>query len=344
MAVLNDLMGLGLPAALAQRISDAIAGVPPASGAFTTITASTSALIGSGTLGSTPYTFQTATDVALAGAEVVGRRNMFATTLTVTGTTTNIWEGVTSFITLAGTGTANGEINCFHGQITIPSGTTVNPMEAFEAKITNSGTISGYHIGLWAISENTSTGTAVSYMGLKTSLSNANVAAGSVTNYIGWWHAAKTGAGTSPTNYMLIKNDDASAYIGSMGGIHLGSIAAPTAGTNLEILGSNTSAGTFPVVIKNSSSQNVFLIANDGSWQSSQNTFQVSATGAVNTTATYKVSSTQVVGARDTGWTAMTGSTDKATAYDTATVTLPQLAGRMMAIQAALTTHGLTGA
>jgi hypothetical protein len=53
---------------------------------------------------------------------------------------------------------------------------------------------------------------------------------------------------------------------------------------------------------------------------------------------------TKVVGARDTGWTAMTGTTNKATSYDTSTVTLAQLAGRVMAIQAALTTHGLIGA
>lgn len=52
----------------------------------------------------------------------------------------------------------------------------------------------------------------------------------------------------------------------------------------------------------------------------------------------------KVVGTRDTGWTAMTGSTDKATSYATSTVTLAQLAGRVMAIQAALTTHGILGA
>jgi len=53
---------------------------------------------------------------------------------------------------------------------------------------------------------------------------------------------------------------------------------------------------------------------------------------------------TKVLGARDTGWTAMTGTTDKATSYDTSTVTLAQLAGRVMALQAALTTHGMIGA
>ncbi len=52
----------------------------------------------------------------------------------------------------------------------------------------------------------------------------------------------------------------------------------------------------------------------------------------------------QIVGARDTGWAAMTGTANKATVYDTATVTTAQLAGRMMALQAALTAHGLIGA
>jgi len=40
----------------------------------------------------------------------------------------------------------------------------------------------------------------------------------------------------------------------------------------------------------------------------------------------------------------MTGSSNKATSYDTSTVTLAQLAGRVMAMQAAITTHGLIGA
>lgn len=67
--------------------------------------------------------------------------------------------------------------------------------------------------------------------------------------------------------------------------------------------------------------------------------------GIVSTGTTgYGISGTKVVGARDTGWSAMTGTTNKATVYDTATVTLAQLAGRVMALQAALTTHGLIGA
>jgi len=61
------------------------------------------------------------------------------------------------------------------------------------------------------------------------------------------------------------------------------------------------------------------------------------------TAKVFKINSVQVLGARDTGWAAMTGTTNKATVYDTSTVTLAQLAGRVMALQAALTTHGAIG-
>ena len=56
-----------------------------------------------------------------------------------------------------------------------------------------------------------------------------------------------------------------------------------------------------------------------------------------------QVNSTQVVGPRDTGWTAMTGTADEVTSYATSSITLAQLAGRVMALQTALTTHGLIG-
>jgi hypothetical protein len=61
------------------------------------------------------------------------------------------------------------------------------------------------------------------------------------------------------------------------------------------------------------------------------------------TAASYKVGANKVVGARDTGWAAMTGTPDKASAFATSSVTLAQLAGRVMSMQAALTTHGLMG-
>jgi hypothetical protein len=51
----------------------------------------------------------------------------------------------------------------------------------------------------------------------------------------------------------------------------------------------------------------------------------------------------QVVGPRITGYAPMTGAPNKAAVYDTASVTLPQLAGRVAQLQADLTTHGIIG-
>lgn len=58
---------------------------------------------------------------------------------------------------------------------------------------------------------------------------------------------------------------------------------------------------------------------------------------------TYKVNGVQVLAQRITGWAAMTGPTDKVSSFDTATITLPQLAARYAALQAAVTAHGLIG-
>jgi len=85
-----------------------------------------------------------------------------------------------------------------------------------------------------------------------------------------------------------------------------------------------------------------FVTGNNSALQIYSN--QVISPLAIRSDVEYRISATKVVGARDTGWTAMTGTTNKATSYDTATVTTAQLAGRVMALQAALTTHGLIGA
>jgi hypothetical protein len=56
-----------------------------------------------------------------------------------------------------------------------------------------------------------------------------------------------------------------------------------------------------------------------------------------------QVGGAQVVGSRNTGWNAWTGTLNNASVYDASTVTLVQLAQRVAAIQLALTTHGLLG-
>jgi hypothetical protein len=66
--------------------------------------------------------------------------------------------------------------------------------------------------------------------------------------------------------------------------------------------------------------------------------------GSIAVAGSYKVAANQVVGARVTGYAAMTGTPDKASTFATSTVTLAQLAGRVMQMQADFTTHGLIGA
>ena len=58
----------------------------------------------------------------------------------------------------------------------------------------------------------------------------------------------------------------------------------------------------------------------------------------------YQVNGTKVVGPRDTGWVAMTGTPDKTSVFNTATVSTSQLATRVKYIQDVLTAHGLIGA
>jgi hypothetical protein len=69
----------------------------------------------------------------------------------------------------------------------------------------------------------------------------------------------------------------------------------------------------------------------------------VAQAAAWDATTEHRTNGTKVLGARDTGYVAMTGTSNKNTVYDTSTVTLAQLAGRVMALQASLTTHGAIG-
>jgi len=72
----------------------------------------------------------------------------------------------------------------------------------------------------------------------------------------------------------------------------------------------------------------------------------LNSTGVLNlsvSTGRLQINGTQVVGPRETGYVAFTGTTNKGTSYATGSVTLVQLAERVAALQASLTTHGLIG-
>lgn len=95
-----------------------------------------------------------------------------------------------------------------------------------------------------------------------------------------------------------------------------------------------------------SATSRIQMVVNGGAAATFHGTSAVNFALGVNVASgkTYQLNGQAVVGARNTGWTAMTGATDKDTAYDTSTITLQQLAQRVGFIQAALTSHGLLGA
>lgn len=71
--------------------------------------------------------------------------------------------------------------------------------------------------------------------------------------------------------------------------------------------------------------------------------YTLDAAGDVNSTGVYRVSGTQVVGTRKTGWAAATGTATRTT-FATGTVTTAQLAERVKALVDDLISHGLIGA
>lgn len=155
---------------------------------------------------------------------------------------------------------------------------------------------------------------------------------------------AARGSAASPGN---LANGD---LIGSFGAQPrwAGAFGFATAGVNFNYTDDGTHAGTeveFRVTPNGStvvgSRITAGKILNSGgfAWGSGAADPGVNNIGVV---GVYKVGSTQVVGARQTGWTVATGTPSRAT-FTTGGVTLSTLAGVVMALEQDLITHGLIG-
>jgi hypothetical protein len=149
----------------------------------------------------------------------------------------------------------------------------------------------------------------------------------------------------------------------------LDGIAGRTAGVNFGMIGSGTELGGNRVFVggrdcgsgesNTETSRSNMSMARKISYVGHNNDFSNAAnisgsntgianlnaagTGYWNLTSALRFNAVQVLAARRTGWTAPTGASSKAT-YDTATVTLPNLAGRVMALIEDLIAHGIIGA
>lgn len=128
-----------------------------------------------------------------------------------------------------------------------------------------------------------------------------------------------------------------------------------TVGRNLVVAGTSSFVGSIlnSIVVVGSVAAGINVIAT-GFVQGASGTFAGDVAGlthtAVNGVNSARLQSTgvlvqtlPVLGARNTGWGAPTGVATKTT-FDTAAVTLPQLAERVKALIDALTTHGMIGA
>ena len=101
---------------------------------------------------------------------------------------------------------------------------------------------------------------------------------------------------------------------------------------------------TAPIVFRQGGTERM-RIASDGAvgLGTDAPTHRLHVDGAVRVTSEYRVGANHVVGARRTGWGAPTGTATRS-GFDTAAVTLPNLAQRVKALIDDLTTHGLLGA
>lgn len=112
---------------------------------------------------------------------------------------------------------------------------------------------------------------------------------------------------------------------------------------NMAVLGNLTVAGTLGVAGLAAFSQGVQVIGSTTSTAAVTAGAGAEAAALVpGVTPNVQLAGTQVVGPKITGWGAPTGAATRTT-FDTATVTLPQLAERVKALLDNLVTHGLIG-
>lgn len=196
-------------------------------------------------------------------------------------------------------------------------------------------------IGYLAASDNTS---GQSNVAIGTSSLQLNVS-GTENTAIGY-RAGRTGT-TANANV----SGDSNTYIGANAGP-----GTPTQLSRATVIGASALVTTSNTVVLGATTDNTVLGAtgDDGSGAKLQ------VTGVIKTTTHFKVGANQVVGARNTGWTAMTGTGSKgalaAAAAGTASTAYVQaelqaaldriaaLEARLKSLDDALVAHGLIGA
>ena len=142
---------------------------------------------------------------------------------------------------------------------------------------------------------------------------------------------------TSGTAITLVGSGTGGMTFATSGGVQLAVGHTASAVNYVSVTGAGTGVGPKLSAVGSDAVIHLRLSAKSSGSIIAENNIVLSATRVL------VVDTLQVVGPRDTGWTAMTGTADEVTSYATSSITLAQLAGRVMALQTALTTHGLIG-
>lgn len=238
--------------------------LPLAGGTVTGNLAVTGSLLtGAGTLSGLAYNFQSAVNFDPSTGPVLSRMNIFNTTLSYAGTSSNTWENCNSFTFISGPGIANGEINGMHSYHQVLANGNAQALNSIESSVDNLGTIGAFQ-GFLGLVHNFSAGTITQAYGVVLGLTNDNVAAGSVGNYAAILHNAKSGAGTDATNKRFILNNDTNGAINTMGGVAINTLTIPARGL-LDHHGVDNSSGTVSVSVKNLAGQFAIIVQNDTS-------------------------------------------------------------------------------
>jgi hypothetical protein len=219
------------------------------------------------------------------GSSGLYRWIMNQTTLTYSASSTNIWEGNSDFVTVAGPGVAEGEINVRHSLITVNDGATIDFAEDYEANVLNDGAIaSAGTVQLNGFLHNQSKGTVTSDFVVKGSLENDNTTSGSVAIFAALDMEAETGGGSVPTYYYVVRNAEPNASLSTLGGIGIGTLAVESPG----VLFINVTNGNSPISIYNGATREM----------------NVDPSGNLNIAGTYSVgAATGVTSTTCTQWT-----------------------------------------
>jgi hypothetical protein len=304
------------------------------------------------------------TNGALISGSVLTFGSATASTPGMVDTGTQIFAGAKTFQAQVNIGNVT-----YATSVLAFGGTTSNwisfPVYGNNIPTVNSTTSAGTRILIHPIFAGTSTNYAIGHSLTQNEmwLSAATPGASRVSFYIGgtrfaWFGDLSAGSSvpglflgaTTTVGYLQMNSTTSNSIVFSDGGVAIPSITATrSVGSKIVIKIATFSNSTDYAIGYNT---NVFWFSvpeTTGSFTwygNATSTMTLTTAGVLNlsrSTGRLQINSTQVVGPRDTGWTAMTGTTNEATAYASGSITLIQLAERVAALQAALTTHGLIG-